>query len=41
MKKPTPPEIILFDWHATLVATPEALYHAVEGLADPGGDCHE
>jgi beta-phosphoglucomutase-like phosphatase (HAD superfamily) len=32
MKKLTPPEIILFDWHATLVDTPEALYHALDDL---------
>lgn len=29
MKKLTPPEIILFDWHATLVGTSEALYPAL------------
>jgi beta-phosphoglucomutase-like phosphatase (HAD superfamily) len=32
MKKQTPPEIILFDWHATLVDTSEALYHALEDV---------
>lgn len=32
MKKLTPPEIILFDWHATLVDTSEALYHALDDV---------
>jgi hypothetical protein len=32
MKKLTPPEIILFDWHATLVGTSEALYHALDDV---------
>jgi len=28
----TPPEVILFDWHATLVDTLDAMYHAVDDL---------
>jgi phosphoglycolate phosphatase len=28
----TPPEMILFDWHATLVDTLDAMYHAVDDL---------
>ncbi len=28
----TPPKIILFDWHATLVDTLDAMYHAVDQL---------
>ncbi len=28
----TPPRIILFDWHATLVDTLDAMYHAVDDL---------
>jgi phosphoglycolate phosphatase len=28
----TPPEIILFDWHATLVDTLDAMYHAVDDV---------
>lgn len=32
MKKLTPPEIILFDWHATLLDTSEALYHALDDV---------
>ncbi len=28
----TPPDIILFDWHATLVDTLDAMYHAVDDL---------
>ncbi len=28
----TPPEIILFDWHATLVDTLDAMYHAVDDM---------
>ena len=27
-----PPEVILFDWHATLVDTLEAMYHAVDDM---------
>ena len=30
--KLTPPAIILFDWHATLVDTLDAMYHAVDDL---------
>ncbi len=30
--KLTPPEIILFDWHATLVDTLDAMYHAVDDM---------
>lgn len=30
MKTLTPPRVILFDWHATLVDTMEAMYHAVD-----------
>ncbi len=28
----TPPEVILFDWHATLVDTADAMYHAVDDM---------
>ncbi|MCG8614228.1 MAG: HAD-IA family hydrolase [Pseudomonadales bacterium] len=28
----TPPELILFDWHATLVDTLDAMYHAVDDM---------
>ena len=28
----TPPQLILFDWHATLVDTLDAMYHAVDDL---------
>lgn len=28
----TPPDIILFDWHATLVDTLDAMYHAVDDM---------
>ena len=28
----TPPEVILFDWHATLVDTLDAVYHAVDDM---------
>jgi len=28
----TPPQIILFDWHATLVDTMDAMYHAVDDM---------
>ena len=28
----TPPKIILFDWHATLVDTHDAMYHAIEDV---------
>ena len=30
MRVITPPEVILFDWHATIVNTFEAMYHAVD-----------
>lgn len=30
--KLTPPDIILFDWHATLVDTMDAMYHAVDDM---------
>ena len=29
---PTAPEVILFDWHATLVDTHDAMYHAVDDV---------
>lgn len=38
-----PPKIILFDWHATLVDTLDAMYHAIDDLlaelAELGLDC--
>ena len=37
MKKLTPPEIIVFDWHATLVDTSEALYHALDDVLPQSG----
>ena len=27
-----PPRVVLFDWHATLVDTLEAMYHAVDEM---------
>jgi len=34
----TPPKVIIFDWHATLVDTQEAMYHAVDDtIAEFGG----
>ena len=32
MKKLTPPEIMLFHWHTTLVDTSETLYHALDDV---------
>jgi len=32
MRELTPPQVILFDWHATLVDTLEAMYHAVDDV---------
>lgn len=32
MSKLTPPRVILFDWHATLVDTAGAMYHAVDDM---------
>ncbi len=34
----TPPQIILFDWHATLVDTLDAMYHAVDDLLPELGE---
>lgn len=33
-----PPKVILFDWHATLVDTHEAMYHAVDDILVKFGD---
>ncbi len=34
----SPPELILFDWHATLVDTLDAMYHAVDDLLPELGE---
>lgn len=38
MTKLIPPKVILFDWHATLVDTYDAMYHAVDDVIMQFGD---